>query len=398
MKRISTVLAVMSLFGIAFSDLGHAQISTSEVNTFNAAVDSGDARKVQMEAKSLIESVRKNPDDPDSAVLAYEAGWVLCRIGDCASAVPAGEFLARKPISDPAAHPVKADRDLLLAYAKWIVKQNKTTRDALDAALANMDGVEPSLLSVKAFTDRYRVDQIGTDRGLIKASARAAREHMEPIADFVPDQLAVANYVEAAAAWGGSVRSADQMRMEHAIWQFQILMENENYKNAEGIADLRWQAEAWRGAMRSYAFAKRFGQSPNKRVAGTFPGMSPDQQREVAAQYQAKLLAARAKTAGENVGQLPRCVGTFNEPPARAPRGRDQERGYIGSVIVGMDVEAGKLVNVRVLASVPDDKYAKFAVDAFKDLSWEKAEEQPVESCTDSFKDLTFPFTFSFQN
>jgi len=397
MKRISTVLAVISLCSLALSAPGHAQISTNEVNAFNAAVDSGDARSVQRAAKSLLADVRKNPGDADSAVLSYEAGWVLCRIGDCASAVPAGEFLAGHPISDPTTHPIKADRDLLLAYANWIVKRNTNTRKALDAALDNMDGVEPSLLSVKAFTDRYRIDQIGSDRNLIKESARAAREHMEPIGDFVPDQLAVANYVEAVAAWGGSVRSTDQMRMEHAIWQFQILMQDENYKNAEGVADLRWQAEAWRGAMRSYAFAKRFGQSPNKRVAGTFPGMSPEQQQEVAALYLPKLQAARAKTAGENAGQLPRCVGTFNEQPARAPRGRDQELGYIGSVIVGMDVEAGKLVNVRVLSAVPDDKYAKFAVEAFKDLSWKRAEEQPVENCTDSFKDLTFPFTFSFQ-
>lgn len=396
MKRMSILLATISLCSLALSGVSYGQISADQVTAFNTAIESGDARQAQAAAKSLFENVRNNPNDKDSAALAYEAGWVLCRIGDCASAVPIGEFLVGHPTRDPAAHPVKADRDLLLAYANWIVEKNATTRKAFDAALASMGTVEPSLLSVKAFADRYRVDQTGSDRDLIKASARAAREHMEPIAEFVPDQLAVANYVEAVSAWGGSVRSADQIRMEHAIWQFQILMEDENYKNAEGVADLRWSAQAWRNAMRSYAFAKRFGQSPNKRVAGTFPGMSPEKQREVAALYAPKLQAARAKAASGDADQLPRCVGTFNKPPAREPRGRDQQAGYIGSVIVGMDVEAGKLVNVRVLAAVPDDKYSEFAVEAFKDLSWEKAKDQPVENCTDSFEGLTFPFSLSF--
>lgn len=368
-----------------------AEISKQTIAEYAGAVSEARATDVLSASKALATEAIANQEDPQAVVLAFEAAWSLCSLGKCADAIPAADFVVSQAITNPGAHPVHEDRNLLAAYAAWRVKGNSASRKRLDDALADMSGVEPSLLSLRAFADRYRVDQAGSDRKLTKQTARAAREHMEQIGDLIPDQLAVVNLVEAVSAWGGGIRASDQLRMEHARWQFQILLADERYNKAPGLADLRWRAQAWSNAMRSFVFARARGATPNKRTAGKFPGMSPEEAQEVAALYAPKLLTLRQQP------EKRRCVGALNKQPDRTPRGRDQIDGYIGSVIVGADVEDGTLTNIRILAAVPDDKYTQFAIDAVTGLEWEKADEQPVEDCASSFTELVVPFNFSFQ-
>ena len=385
MKSIVLGLAVLCLAPLSFAD-----ISNATIRDYTSAIESRKVSEIIDKSRALASEAMQNADDDQASLLAFEAAWTLCSLERCADAVDAADFVARQTVSDAAAHPVRQDRNLLLAYARWRNKATSQTRKALDDALGDMDDVEPSLLSVKAFTERYRVDQAGTDRDQTKRTAQAAREHLEQLADLVPDQLAVANFVEAASAWGGGIRSNDQIRMEHAKWQFQILLADDKFNNAAGLEDLRWKAEAWGSAMRAFVIARARGAGPNKRTAGKFPGMTPDEAREVAQLYAPKLAALKTPP------EQPRCIGALSEQPDRVPRGRDQTRGYVGTVIVGIDVEAGELKNIRVLAAVPDDKYSQFALDAFKGIRWEKAETQPVADCNDSFEELVVPFSFSF--
>lgn len=380
---------IAALAATCFTPFAHAEVSTAIVQAYNQALETKKLTDISRTAETLASEATKNADDPQAVLFAFEAAWTLCNIGQCEKALSAAKFSIDQP--DTGAHPVMADRNLLLAFASWSVEPNKAARADLDKALDAMDGVEPSLLSIRAFNDRYRVDTKGSDRDTLKRTARAAREHMEQIADLVPDQLAVANFIEAQAAWGGPIRSTDQMRMEHAKWQLAVLMADDNYKSASGIADLRWQAEAWTTAMRSYAIAVQRARGPNKITAGKFPGMTPDEAREIATQYAPRLAKLSKKD------EPPICRGALNEQPDRAPRGRDQVTGYVGSVIIGMDVRDGELQNVRVLAAVPDDRYTQFALDAVKDLHWKKSDDQPDENCRESFDDFTVPFNFTFQ-
>jgi len=376
MRGIFVVLATLWLSPVSLAD-----VDSAAIRDFNSALQSGTTEAQVAAARVLSNEVIANPNDKNAALMGFEAGWLLCRHADCQGAQPVAELIASLPIKDATQHPVPTDRNLLLAYVGWKNSVSRKSRSALDSALDAVQEAEPSMISMAAFNARYQYDQTKKRHRRATATAKAAKEHLTPIQDLVPLDVAMATFAQAANSWRDEPNADAQRLMHHAEGQFRVALSSDDYRGSANTTTMRWRARAWTLMMEAYMESLRpeGGFSNIKRRPDI---MKPSEGDEIDAFYDQKVEPYRAE------GQ-PFCGGRLSDEIDIIYPNVAETGGVVGAIVLGFDVENGVKTNERILAGVSGTPFYKAAIRALKKLEWVPIEVNGNNSCSNSAEGLS---------
>lgn len=380
LKRFIYVFAVCLMWTLQVS----AQIKTETVLRYNAAVDAGDRNDLIDAASDLAREAMASPENEQAALLAYEAAWKLCQNGECQKAIRPARFAVDQPSTG--AHPVRADRELLLAYADWKSRPGRENREALDAALNNMSDVSASPLSVSAFQGRYVYDLEKNDFSRSEATARAAAAHFYPLRETLGAIWADAELATHVSSFNG--RSDPDAMI--GVAQLTVYLDRQSYVVGGAppwMMERFYRSIAWRHAMAAYFTS--VDEAEDERIYAE--KISSD--AEVSANLKAGLTLALAEH-----GELPRCGGALSSAPKPRFPSIAAVRGNYGSVLLGLDVAVSGAITPSVKASVPSERFEAAALKSIEDIVWEWEDPAPGQPACQrmSFKTI-LPFSFTLR-
>lgn len=371
--------ALIAGFAVICGGAASAAIPADVIRNFNDALESGDRVAVVAAADRLVDAALKNPDDEQAVASAFEAGTQLCLRGACSNAIAAEPLLAGavSEIVSP------AHANLLIAYAKWSQSRDKTTDAGMMAALQGAAGAEATLLTLSAF-DNYYLYEFGRDNARnIRNVAELAAEHYTPVRDLIPTRWAVMELAAAAGQFRSDREKASIDRfaeLEVALYPYYLAGESEFPQ----IESLYFQTVAWRSALSAYfASIGKFAEELSHAEE-----YADEERSRIGKQYRS-----------EQPPREPLCTGGFRKAPKPTYPFGASNRGYVGAVILGFDIDNGKLENVRVLAAVPDRQFEKAALDSMQSMEWYFDEQQKDPDCrrSRSGRPGIIPFEFVFQ-
>ncbi|WP_156807911.1 hypothetical protein [Henriciella marina] len=241
------VLALAALTFIALQ--ASSEVSDSTIEAYNNAVQSGSKAELIDAAKALSDEVVASPEADNAALLAFEAGWALCRSGSCEDAISPAFFAKSQPVA-AGEHPTAADRELLFSYAEWSVDKNTETRAALDAALVGRVDSPPTLLTVTAFHNRYLNDLSNNRPEEAIKTASAAKRHMAQ----AKDQL--------GQLWSGAALAIHTTKFNHEqspealigiaelFAELKLMWHVSSSPSPDWLRDRYYEANAWYSAMK----------------------------------------------------------------------------------------------------------------------------------------------------
>ncbi len=88
------------------------------------------------------------------------------------------------------------------------------------------------------------------------------------------------------------------------------------------------------------------------------------------------------------------CEGGMNRTPRPNYPTQNADKGLVGAALIGFDIEDGELVNLEILAEVPDSGFAEAALKSMESLRWEFDDMQPDAACKRSRGNMVYPFLF----
>ena len=361
----------------SFGALAAAEIPTARIEALNAAMASGDADAIRASALSLADAAIADPSDPQSALLALQSAWTLCKIGSCGDGIKAARFAAGQP--DAAGLPPVKVRALVADYAAWTKTPGKASRVALDAALTAAAVEMPSAVTAAIYQTVYSADFAQGDFDKAELTARLARSHFA-LGGAPMERLAYeANLMELASGFNDKPSRRHQEAMLHFVGDLRVR------GGASGEADqpawiekLYYSGQAWEMTMGAYFQAENRGDSKHPKAD------------EIEAEYEAKMPdSASLATASARP-----CKGRLLErPPIEYPLA-DANDGLFGSVIIRFSVRGGKVVNPEVLAAVPSDRFGAGVVETVSKWRYELTEKSESNGCEADFDDAILPVTF----
>ena len=276
------------------------------------------------------------------------------------------------------------------AHAAWSAKANKKTRKALDKALAAYDG-PPTTATVLAHLAVVKSDGAKGQASALRQSATSAANHLKPVKDQLPQQYLELRYMAAASQFNYRQKSDALIEMAHVegeSYQRKLSAEEGN----ESFQRLHNNARAWGMAMEAYFDSNNDDRPSDVEIESILKSYGAD----------AETINARARsgeTVHEETGEerLPFCPGGLKMKPKLKYPGKAANRGMVGAVILKFDQNAdGKVINPRVLASVPDEGFKETALKTVSKWSYQPSnDETPGETCRLERKNLEFPIVFA---
>lgn len=340
-----------------------AGIPAQTIHAFNDAVDSGDKAAIVETADALIAVALDFPGDPQAISAAFEAGTYLCLSDACPRAAAAAPLMNGANTEDV----TPALANLLVVFADWSASQNKTNDKAMMSALEAVAPETPTYLTISAF-DRYHLKKLESkDIDVIRKVAELGAGHLKPVWNIVPANWASLELSAIATTFARSRDTAviDRLaKLEVALYPYNLTA----YKDRPDLVELYYQTYAWRFATDSF-----FKSRSNRNV-----GMLKAADDYVATET-AKIYQAYDQTR-ERTGR-PFCTGGLTKAPTPEYPGRAQSDGYVGAVILGFDIDEGKIANVRVLAAVPDRQFESASLAAMKRVEWYFDKDQKHPDC-----------------
>ena len=220
-------------------------------------------------------------------------------------------------------------------------KQTSKTRAGLLAALEAYQG-DPTIETVNAHLTLMLNDTNAGDYRKVRESALAAADHLEPVSDILPKQLAEAKFMAAVGLFNGYRDSDAMIEMAHAEG-FTRSVRTEAGDLPEWAEPLKWKATAWRMAMSAYF------ESAGER----YPADADIDEILVSYGFDQEGANTEAIRSPGKSG-LPHCPGKLiQRPKMRYPVG-GARRGMYGAVILELEFDRdGQVINPEVLASVP---------------------------------------------
>lgn len=356
-------LIFAALVASAMSPVAQAGIPAQTIQAFNEAVDSGDKTAIIETADALIAAALEHPGDPQAISAAFEAGTYLCLSNACPRASAASPLMNGANTEDV----TPALANLLVVYADWSASQNKTTDKAMMSALEAVAPETPTYLTISAF-DRYHLKKLeAKDINDIRKVAELGAGHLKPVWNIVPANWASLELSAIAATFARSRDTAviDRLaKLEVALYPYNL----KAYKDRPDLVELYYQTYAWRFATDS------FFRSRSTRNAGMLKAADDYVEAETAKIFQAYDQTRERKG-------TPFCTGGLTKAPSPEYPGRAQSDGYVGAVILGFDIDEGKIANMRVLAAVPDRQFENAALAAMKRVEWYFDEVQKHPDC-----------------
>ncbi len=370
--RLIVFVGVASLGALAA-----AEIPGVRIDALNAAIESGDERAIRASALALGEAAIADPSDPQSALLALQSAWTLCKIGSCGDGVKAARFAAGQP--DSAGLPPAAVRALVAEYAAWTKTPGKASRVALDNALAAAAGDVPSAMTAAIYQAVYSNDFSHGDFERAELTARLARSHFA-LGGAPMERLAYeAHLMELASGFNDKPSRRHQEAMLHFVGDLRVRGGGSGDSDQPPwIEKLYYSGQAWEMTMGAYFQAENRGESKHPKAD------------QIAAEYDAKIPPGTAT----ETRSAPRCKGRLlQRPPLKYPLA-DANDGRFGSVIVRFAVRGGKVVNPEVLAAVPSDRFGAGVVETVSKWGYELTEKSENNGCLADFDNVVLPVTF----
>ncbi|WOR14603.1 TonB family protein [Hyphomonas sp. FCG-A18] len=271
------------------------------------------------------------------------------------------------------------------AQTAWQAKKNSKTRKALKAALAAYDD-DPTLETVRVHYDLLNHDIEHATPHKLRETAQAVVEHLEPVAEILPQQYVEAKFIGAIALFNGRQKREAVLEMAEVEGRAYAAVDEEG-ERLGWAEDLHWKAYAWRLAMRAYFKSTGEWQPTEKQVD------------EILAKWKAtsEQVNARAHVGETKDGALPHCAGELiQEPRMRYPAGKAM-RGMFGSVILrfGFD-EAGNIKEPEVMASIPLEGFKDRASETVSQWRFEATEPNEVgKTCRLHRENVVLPMVFA---
>lgn len=374
MKPRIWVLAVT--VGLALCGSASAKIPTDLIQSFNTALEKNDSAAILQISEELIAAATETPDDPYAREIAFEAGTQLCIREACDRARGAAPLMR-----GPASQEVSAELgNLLIALSEWSVGQNSKTSTALEKALSAVAPQQPTFLTIVAFDKFHAAKLKAGNLAQTQKIADLAIAHYAPVRAVIPENWATVELSSIATTFSRK-RGAEALdrlaRLEVSLYPY-ILEEQED---RPGLKDLYYQTQAWRYAITSWF--RSHPSSHRRAIAAADEYVETERKKLRKAYYETRERPPRY------------CRGGLDKTPSPDYPHDALKEGYIGAVLIGFDLEADEIRNVRVLAAVPDSKFEKAALDSMKNVRWTYNEQQPEPDCSKANGQLvTIPFQF----
>ena len=377
-------LAVLGLV-LSLSLPARADMPAGTISGFNEAVQSDDPAVIVAAARQMGATAIAHPEDPQAVAAAFEAANQLCLRGACADAVPMVTFLSQREESPPVS---QAEFDVLAAFATWSASDaGATADDAFRVALAANETAQPSLLTVTAFEAFYVPATQTSDWAEITSRTHMAASHLKPVRDLVPDRWAVAELLSATADFNENRDFASYDKISDLAAWLRGKRRDEALK--EPLRSLEYQAMAWRNALGAFFRSYDNVSFSNVSRDGRFKYQDEFDQAEERAE------AILAEFPEAMSSEPPFCSGKVVKPPRPTYPSSAIRKGYVGAVLLGIDFEDGKVSNIEVLASIPDDTFAKASVRGMKAFRWKFDEVQEEPGCTRTKQTaMIYPFEY----
>lgn len=197
---------------------------------------------------------------------------------------------------------------------------------------------------------------------------------------MIPENWGAAE-LSAAVAQFNETKSDDVLdrfaKLEVAMYPFKLAGLDER----PSIARIYYQAYAWRLAMNSYF------QSTGER--STLKAKAAESYVERETRQLAEAHSAKRDP------KLPACTGRMVKPPKPWYPKSAARAGYVGAVVVGFEINDGRVENSRILASVPDGTFETAVLESMKSVRWAYDAKQDVPDCRRSTNAI-YPFNFVF--
>ncbi|MEQ9506539.1 MAG: TonB family protein [Hyphomonas sp.] len=361
---------------VLLSGASHAAVPAELIRNFNLALEGDDPSAVIQSAEALIGAAVENPDDPNARGAAFEAGTQLCLRDACDRAIAAAPLMTGEGTEEVSA----ALANLLIVYATWTGAQTGKNTADLKLALEKVGPEAPTLLTITAF-DRFQLERLKEGKlSEIRWAAEQAAAHYKPFWTVIPENWGTAE-LSAAAAQFNATKNDDVLdrfaKLEIAMYPFKLAGLDER----PSIERLYYQAYAWRLALASYF---QSADEPSTLKARAAEAYVDQETRRLAEAYYAT-----------REPKQPGCTGRMVKPPKPEFPQSAAKAGYVGAVIVGFEINEGRVENARILASVPDGTFETAVLESMKPIRWEYDEAQEVADCRRS-TDAIYPFNFVF--
>ena len=274
--------------------------------------------------------------------------------------------------------------EIVEAHEAYTARDSNRNRNRLLAALEDYQD-DAAVETVQAYRAILANDIESGRYSRIRESALATAAHLEPVADVLPKLHIEAKFFAAIALFNGRQDSDAMIEMAHVQGLAQSIVD-ETGSRPDWATDLRWKAEAWRMAMEAY-FMSTNARYPSEPKVQSVLDKYPYSEQSVTEE-------GESLQAEET---LPRCPAKMVQKPRLRYSAKQAFKGMYGAVILGFQTDSdGRVVNPRVLASIPSEEFDQRSLDVVG--QWRLEAENPEDvgvTCRLNNSNVVQPLTFS---
>ena len=256
------------------------------------------------------------------------------------------------------------------AHAAWTAKANNKTRKALDEALGAYVG-PPTTKTVIAHLERMTSDANKKDFGKLRISSLAVVEHLEPVADQVPERFYDTKMIAAISLFNHRQKKEALIEMTEVKAQLHGMDHLLGDELPDWVEPMEHRAHAWQLAMTAYFDSANKPRPSDRQLDKIEDDLHPTGFHDEDPEEEAEPT------------RLPFCDGDYlKKKSLRYPAG-GVRKGMYGAVIVEVDtIENGQFQNVTVLAAVPSEGFKEHAKKVISTWAWKpKKSAKPGEDC-----------------
>jgi len=272
---------------------------------------------------------------------------------------------------------------ILAAQQDYERKPNPKNRQTLLSSLEQYSG-PPKNETVTAYMIILANDGKTGRYSIVRESALATAEHLEPVASILPRQYLEARFIAATALFNEDQTPSAMLEMAH-VQGLAGQQRDSTGGRPDWAYNLKNDAETWRLAMDAYYSTNDLTDVPTLDAA-----------RLVADYRSASAPIFRPETAGESV-KLPFCSGEFVQKPEMKYRQKKANKGMFGALLVRFEFDSsGAVINPEVLSSVPANNFDDDVLRTIRKWKFRAASDQnPGETCRIERSNLIQRFSFN---
>jgi TonB family protein len=347
---------LLGLFAACLATLAAATPAFADIKSFNQAVQARDFKAAAVAAAEAWPQIDKAR--PDAPVIAREFAFISLLGGEAPTAQPIARWLFEEGAARPDSGVDPALASVLLRWAELGDGGDKAARAALSGALAaraqapdpadRISGMAADILVRRAWNaGAWR--EVGAAATLNIALAI-------PLGEEGVQMVYSARIAQTAAQFIDRPRVEDFDAMSKVYAELAALAPEPPGVEGNRFSSLRDRSYTWSAAMMAYFESVR----DSSRREGVY---APAARRINDAACGAECENRKRVASGE----APLCVVEFDQTPKLTYPQAALNRGSVGAVYLGLDVDAsGAIADVRVLAAVPDEAFPEATLRAVR--------------------------------